>query len=521
LSDHQNTTQPFATNRSARLYTGRASKQKGTPVFKAIKAGKDRSPWIVVAVSSADSLPKGVKLSAEQREKLEAAISRPGFKAESGEIAVAGDKLMALGLGAAKDVKPDSLRTAGARLVRALDRLGAPAAQITVSGALKASSHDFALVGRAIAEGAGLANYKVDMFRGKDAKDMTVRDELRLSGKEARLDKGIDHGLTLADATNYARMCAATPPNICTPAWVADQAKKLARTHNMKCTVISAEKAEQMGMGGITNVGMGSANKPCMVMLHWAPRGAKKNRKLVLVGKTMTYDTGGYSLKISNGMKGMKYDKCGGTAVLGAMKAIAARKLPIEVIALLPAAENMVSDKSYRPDDIITMYGGTTVEVTNTDAEGRLILGDALAYACEKLKPTAIVDLATLTGGVVVALGSWSAGYFCNDEGLSKRVEAAADSSGEKVWKLPLWEEHRDFMRAQHADIWNSGPKRDGHPIQGAAFLSYFVDKSIPWAHIDIAGVSAVESDKDLYCTGPTGFGVRLVTELVESYAKR
>lgn len=490
-------------------------------MYEAISVGKDRSPWLVVAVAAGEAVPSSVKLSKEDRAKLDEAVARPSFKGDSGEVVFAADKLIALGLGKASSITPDSLRTAGARLVKALDRLGASAAEVTAGGALKNVKLDLEVVGRSIAEGAGLANYRVDQFRGKAAKDRTVHASLKIAGKEARLHKGFEHGLTLADATNFARMCAATPPNICNPAWIADQAKKLAKRYNMKCTVISAEKAEAMGMGGITNVGIGSANKPNMTILHWAPRGAKKKRKIVLVGKTMTYDTGGYSLKISNGMKGMKYDKCGGTAVLGAMQAIAARKLPVEVIALLPSAENMVSDKSYRPDDIITMYGGTTVEVTNTDAEGRLILGDALAYACEKLEPTAIVDVATLTGGVVVALGYWSAGYFCNDENLSKRVEAAAETSGEKVWKLPLWEEHRDFMRAQHADIWNSGPKRDGHPIQGAAFLSYFVDKNIPWAHVDIAGVAAVESDKELYCTGPTGFGVRLVTEIVEGYSKR
>ena len=490
-------------------------------MYKAIQAGKDRSPWVVVAVNSKE-LGGGLKISADQKRRLESALKRPGFKAESGEIAYADDKLIVLGLGAAKDIKGDSLRTAGARLVKALDRFGAAAAQLSFgAAALKGSELDAASVGRAIGEGVGLGNFRVANFRGSAAKDLTVRSALRISAADATVHKGLAEGLQLAEAVNYARTCAATPPNVCTPAWVANEAKKLARSHRMKCTVISAAQAEQLGMGGIHNVGLGSDNKPCLVILHWSPRNARKNRRLVLVGKTITYDTGGYSLKVNNGMKGMKYDKCGGMAVLGAMRAIADRKLPVEVIALLPAAENMVSDRSYRPDDIITMYGGVTVEVTNTDAEGRLVLGDALAYASKKYKPSAIIDLATLTGGVVVGLGYWCAGYFCNDDALSRRVEAASEASGERVWKLPLWEDHRDFMRAQHADIWNSGPKRDGHPIQGAAFLSFFVDKQIPWAHIDIAGVASVESDKDLYCTGPTGYGVRLVTELVESYAKK
>ena len=228
----------------------------------------------------------------------------------------------------------------------------------------------------------------------------------------------------------------------------------------------------------------------------------------------MTYDSGGYSLKISNSMKGMKYDMNGGAAVFGAMIAISRLKLPVHVYGVLPCAENLVSGEAYRPDDIIKMYNGVTVEVTNTDAEGRLILGDALAWACRKIKPTEIIDVATLTGGVVVGLGHFSAGMWCEDKALRQRVEAAAESTGEKVWRLPLWEAHRAFMRADHADIWNSGPSRNAHPIQGAAFLSYFVDEGIPWTHLDIAGMSTVEKADDLHVVGPTGFGVRLLAEI-------
>ncbi|MHC4794928.1 MAG: leucyl aminopeptidase family protein, partial [Planctomycetota bacterium] len=232
----------------------------------------------------------------------------------------------------------------------------------------------------------------------------------------------------------------------------------------------------------------------------------------------ITYDTGGYSLKLSGGMKGMKYDMCGGAAVLGAIRAIAKAKLGVKVTALLPAAENMVSDEAYRPDDIITMYNGVTVEVTNTDAEGRLVLGDALAYACDKLKPTAIIDVATLTGGVVVALGHFSAGLFANDDRISGAVECASQGANEKVWRLPLWEEHREFMRSPFADILNSNPKRSAHPIQGAAFLSYFVDEDVPWAHLDIAGMASPDSDP-VTGAGPSGFGVRLLQRFASGMA--
>ena len=229
--------------------------------------------------------------------------------------------------------------------------------------------------------------------------------------------------------------------------------------------------------------------------------------------------TPGYSLKVNNGMLGMKYDGCGGFGVLGAMLLIAQRDLPVRVSALLPCAENMVDSAAYRPDDIITMMNGATVEVTNTDAEGRLIMADALTYACTKLEPTAIVDMATLTGGIVVALGSWCGGMFCGDESLRHRLKLSADDTEEKLWPMPVWECHRDFMRARHADLWNSGPKRDGHPIQGAAFLSHFVPEDMPWAHLDIAGVARTEGNAQ-FCEGPTGFGVRLLADLAAGYAE-
>ena len=196
-------------------------------------------------------------------------------------------------------------------------------------------------------------------------------------------------------------------------------------------------------------------------------------------------------------------------------------KLPVEVHAILPCAENMVSAGSYRPDDIITMFNGVTVEVTNTDAEGRLVLADALAWTCKKVKPTQVIDIATLTGGVVVALGSWCAGVWSRDAPLRGRLESAGDDCGEQVWRLPLWREHRDFMRAKHADLWNSGPNREGHPIQGAAFLSYFVDPTTPWAHVDIAGPATTDTSSDLFQAGPTGFGARLLTELAAGYEKK
>tara|TARA_B100000902_G_C26798221_1_gene663221 strand:- start:2 stop:646 length:645 start_codon:yes stop_codon:yes gene_type:complete len=212
----------------------------------------------------------------------------------------------------------------------------------------------------------------------------------------------------------------------------------------------------------------------------------------------------------------MKYDKNGGVGVLGAMCIIAGLGLKSSVIGLLPSAENMISKDAYRVDDILTMGNGVTVEVTNTDAEGRLVLADALVHSCKKYKPRAIVDMATLTGGIVVALGSYSAGLFSNNNILLKKLDEASILTGEKLWRMPLWEEHRDLMRAKHADLWNSAPVREAHPIQGAAFLSFFVDNDIPWAHIDIAGTDVLKKTDGIHIEGPNGYGARLLAELVK-----
>jgi leucyl aminopeptidase len=280
---------------------------------------------------------------------------------------------------------------------------------------------------------------------------------------------------------------------------------------------------------------MGSAlTPPRLIILEWKGSGvrvqgsAKKKQTtgpspptpLLLVGKAITFDTGGISIKPREGMHKMVYDKCGAMAVLGAMIAIARLKLPIHVVALLAAAENHVSDTAYRPGDILKMYNGVTVEVTNTDAEGRLVLADALAWGIETYKPAAVVDLATLTGGVVVALGHEFAGLISTNDVLSNEITDAARAAGEKVWRLPLGEEVRELMKSDHADIVNSGG-RFAHPLQGGEFLRRFVpeDGSVPWVHLDIAGVADSEKDLPMYAKGATGWGVRTLVEWLKNRA--
>ncbi len=425
---------------------------------------------------------------------------------------------LAVCLGTAATFDPARLRVVAAQLGRALVKMGASGATIEGTHSWDRDSHQRHSLGAALAEGLLLGTWRFDTLDGSASQRKPRLAELKVHIADRAAREGFARGLAIGDGVNHARHIAATPPNVAHPSWIAAEARRIGRSHGLKVRVLDHRQAEKLGMGGLIAVGKGSAIKPCLVVMEWSPRGRSRvaaAEHVVLVGKTITYDTGGYSLKVNNGMKGMKYDKCGGAAVLGAMRTIAALKVPIRVTGVLAVAENMVSESSYRPDDIITMNNGITVEVTNTDAEGRLVLADALSYACTTLKPTAIVDIATLTGGVGVALGHFCAGYFCENADLAGTLEAASAATGERVWRLPLWDPHREFMRSQHADIINSNPLRTAHPIQGAAFLSYFVDPKVPWAHLDIAAMAVSEGANDLTGAGPTGYGVRLLVELV------
>lgn len=472
-----------------------------------------KAPVIVAVYSDDKSLAQ-----ADRNASRDAAVAAASFRAEPGETTAAADGTVILGLGKKADFNAKSARTSGARLVRGLERMKVSKARVAFGDLFAA--RDARELGQAMGEGMELANWRVDMFDGRSTQRTPRAGKLAIDAGTGAFADGFARGLEVGASVNEARRIAATPPNICTPNWFAGEARKLARAAGLSFKLISFNDAKKLGMGGIVAVGQGSDEKSLIAILEYRPKRTSskaRGKTLALVGKTLTYDTGGYSLKVNNGMKGMKYDKCGGAAVFGAMHAIAHAKLPLHVVALFPAAENMVSSNAYRPDDIITMYNGTTVEVTNTDAEGRLVLADAISYGCEKYRPTTMVELSTLTGGVVTALGSWSAGYFCDDAKLRDAIESSAERTGEKVWRLPLWKEHKDHMKSQHADIINSNPSRLAHPIQGAAFLDYFVDKSVPFAHIDIAGVANSESASDLCVAGPSGYGVRLLVDLAES----
>ncbi|MCU0316461.1 MAG: leucyl aminopeptidase family protein [Fimbriimonadaceae bacterium] len=366
---------------------------------------------------------------------------------------------------------------------------------------------------REVGEAFGLLAWQPGILKGSGSKAPDLKDLLVWS-ENSDHRRELDYGLSLAQSANLARTLAFTPPNVATPLAIADQAKEMAEKVGLTCQVVQGDDLEKENLTGLISVGKASENQPCLIILRWTPPGSEGQAPVVLLGKTITYDTGGLSLKVNNGMKGMKGDKSGGCAVLGTMHAVATLLKPsFPVVGLLVAAENSVSANAYRPDDVITYRNGVTVEVTNTDAEGRLVLADGLIWASEVEKAKEIIDLATLTGGVITALGKTFAGYFCENAELRARLEEAGQATGERIWRLPLDQEYRDMMKSDIADLINSNPNRLAHPIQGAAFLAAFVKEGTPWAHIDIAGTANTDKDQDAYVPGPTGYGVRLLAE--------
>ena len=431
------------------------------------------------------------------------------------------ERVLIVGLGARDGFSSGSLRTVAGRVGRALASAKTTSVKFEVCKALeklkKADAVGEFEAGAMIGEGLGMLSWSFDSLRGT-ATELPAKAKLAVHSCCKAFDDGVERGLGFAEGTNIARTLSQTPPNIATPMWIANEAKKMARkSGNMKCTVFSGKKLEDEKLTGHINVGKASENKPCMIRLEYTPARGKSKKPIVFVGKTMSYDSGGLSIKVGGGMLGMKRDKDGGCGVFGAMHIIANVIKPNRpVVALLVSAENSISDEAYRPDDVLEFRNGVTVEITNTDAEGRLVLADGLCWACDKENPEYIVDMATLTGGVVVALGSVFGGMWCDDDDVRAKIEAAGESTGERVWRMPHDAKYNAMMKSPIADIHNSAPVREAHPIQGAAFLSHFVQEGVKWAHLDIAGTHVLKKDTDFMCAGPSGFGARLLADLVE-----
>ena len=381
------------------------------------------------------------------------------------------------------------------------------------------SSHAGAEFASAAAEGVILAAFEPDQLKTtnkEDAKPITGFTLVAPEGADG-LQNALDAGRTIADAQNFARELANMPANLLTPLVLADHARRMCAETGLDCEVLEQDRMRELGMGALLGVAQGSAEPPALIVMKYTPAGAAAGGvNLGLVGKGVTFDTGGISIKPSEGMEKMKYDMCGAAAVIGAMRAIAQLKPPIPVTGIVPTVENMPGSRAQRPGDIVTSLSGKTIEVLNTDAEGRLILVDAITYA-ERLGCTHLIDAATLTGAIVVALGNIRTGVFGNDDDFLKMVLASADRQGEKMWAMPLDDEYREQLKTPFADIQNIGG-RAGGAITAARFIEDFVSEGKPWVHLDIAGTAWLDDKKPWMPKGPTGVAVRTFVDVATNW---
>ncbi len=425
-------------------------------------------------------------------------------------------RILLVGMGKRKDFDLEKARQVFGTAVKFANSKRIKKITVNVSGLEDMDFKHFD-VAQALAEGARLSLYNFTEFKTEEKEKEVHVHEIQLhnvkrTGVDA-LKAGVVRGELFSKGTIYCRDLAAYPPNIVTPKYLADEAKKLAKESGLKCSVFDQKKLEEMGMNALVGVGKGSKQPPFLVTLEYKC-GKKKADTIAVVGKGITFDSGGISLKPGKKMDEMKFDMSGAGAVLGLMKIVSDLKLNVNVVGVVAAAENLPGSNALKPGDIVKSYSGLTIEIINTDAEGRLVLADALAYTVEKYKPDAMIDLATLTGAVVVALGHYSTGMLGTSQPLMKKLKNAGEKSGEKVWQLPLYPEFDEHIKGKFGDLKNSnGP--GGGTIYGASFLKKFVGK-VPWVHLDIAGTAWDVKEKSyIPGGGPTGVGVRLFSQML------
>ncbi len=377
--------------------------------------------------------------------------------------------------------------------------------------------NDQALIG-CFLEGLLLADYRFLKYKrpGKDEDTYSgLESVLLLTDKgEKKLKNTVSEVMRGAEAVHLARDMASEPGNSWTAMHFAAYAENLAKRRDLKCTVLEKDEMAALGMGGILAVNQGSDQPPKLVILEYRPK--KKAETLLLVGKGLTFDSGGISLKPAQGMMEMKYDMCGGAAVLAAMEVIAAEKPRVGVVAIIPATDNMINGAALKPGDVIVQYGGVTAEIESTDAEGRLLLADALAYGIDKYAPVCVLDLATLTGSMIFALGHHYCGFMSNDDTLADTLLALGNNCGEPLWRMPLDDLYKKQLKSEVADLKNTGGKPAGC-ITAAEYLHHFVGDT-PWAHLDIAGTAWNYTEKNYVPKGPSGFGVRILIDFVRKW---
>jgi len=473
---------------------------------------------------------KGEKASSADLKELDrisgglitSVIAADEFKGESGETAllrfaasgkVKATRLLLIGVGEKAEYKTHDVASVAGTAVRFLQK------RKTKSFALLPRSAGNAVeVAQCAMQGCITSQFEIDKYKSKDKTKATVNSfVLCVDGaKPADLKNGLIRGQIIGDSMNFTRDLANEPPNILTPTEMANRAAKMAKETGLKCEILDEAKMTKLGMGSLMSVSIGSEQPAKLIVLRYTPTKstAKKNEYLALVGKGITFDTGGISLKPGDGMEAMKYDMSGGATVIGAMRSIALLKPTVPVLGIIAAVENMPDGKASRPSDVVTAMNGKTIEILNTDAEGRLILADAVAYA-EKQGATKIVDMATLTGAVIVALGDQNTGIMGNDQGLVDDIINCGEEVGEGFWQLPVSKEYSKQIKSDIADIKNIGPRGKAGTIMGAVFIQEFIDKA-KWAHLDIAGTAWHDGVRPHQAKGPTAVAVRTLVKLVE-----
>ena len=449
--------------------------------------------------------------------QVEKMLSAENFKGKEETLAkislLVGDDVRVfyvVGLGKKEKVGEDSYRIASALASKRANKDRVKTLYIY------AGSLDYRL-SKAITEGAILGSYRFDKYKTKKEEEKNQRlEEVYICGADP---KGVEVGMVFAQAQNFTRDLVNEPGNVINPITLAEIAQKVAQEHGLECRVYDEKEIQEMGMQALWSVGKGSATPPRFVHMVYRPQGEPKE-KIAIVGKGLTFDSGGLNIKTGDYMRTMKADKSGACAVIGIMKALAQLKPQVEVHGIFGAAENMPSGTAYRPDDIIRAMNGKTIEIDNTDAEGRVTLADALSYA-SKLGVSRIIDMATLTGACMVALGEYTAGLFTNDDEFGDEILSLSKLTGERMWKLPMDDKRlREKIKKGEGDVLNSGG-RYGGAITAAMFLEEFVGEGIKWVHLDIAGPAHLREEFSYYSKGGTGFGVRTCLEYILKLSER
>jgi len=419
-------------------------------------------------------------------------------------------RLLLVGGGKAKNFSATELRKIAGAAVRALKPRKVRSLAFVAPEQIPAEN-----AVKAIVEGAMVGDFDSDTYKS-DRKDQSVNSlTVVASGDQAKLQRALDEARIVGESQNFTRELVNEPSNRMTPMILAKRAQEMAKEVGLKCDVYGADKIKELKMGAFWGVAQGSDEPPALIVMRYEPAGAPEKPVLGLVGKGITFDTGGISIKPADGMEKMKYDMAGGATMIGVMRAIALLKPKVKVIGIVCATENMPSGKAQKPGDIQTSMSGKTIEIINTDAEGRLVLADGLAYA-RQLGCTHLIDAATLTGAVVVALGYANAGVFASDDDMYEKFATAVSEAGEKMWRLPLGDEYLEMMRSSIADLQNTGG-RWGGASTAAAFLKEFAEDT-PWIHLDIAGTAWMDDNKPWIAKGPSGIAVRSLIEFAREF---